>query len=333
MTLGRLSLLLLALIAVSGCSTLGGRDASSTSKKGGYYLDDGPGDNPPANLDAIPDAVPKAEPLARGANKPYSALGKSYVPMPDGQPYKASGLASWYGRRYHGKPTSTGEPYDMYAMSAAHTTLPLPSYVRVTNVQNGRSVVVRVNDRGPFVDDRLIDLSYTAAYKLGILRGVTPVEVERVFPEDTKPEVVQVVRLDPPLIEEVKPLESLNLPPPPEKPKAKPLARKPVEAKPSEMKQAEIKPAESAQVEAGSYLQVGAFAVQQTADDLVARIANRLGALAQGAHSVQIGGLFKVRVGPFRDAAAMDKASALIQDIFGIRPFKVEIGRGDGIKG
>lgn len=330
MTLGRLSLFLLALIYLSGCSTLGGRDTSSAQKKGGYYLDDGPGDNPPANLDAIPDAVPKAEPLARGANKPYTALGKSYVPMPDGVPYKARGMASWYGRRYHGKPTSTGEPYDMYAMSAAHPTLPLPSYVRVTNVQNGRSVVVRVNDRGPFVDDRLIDLSYTAAHKLGVLRGVTPVEVERVFPEDTKPEVVQVVRLDPPLIEEVKPLESLNLPvPPPDKPlQAKPPARNPVEPKAVAAKPPEPRPAES-----GSYLQVGAFAVQQTADDLVARIGNRLGALAQGVRSVQAGGLFKVHVGPFRDAASLERAAALIQEAFGIRPFKVEVGRADGFRG
>ncbi len=317
------AVLALAAIYLSGCSMLGTRGPSATGgpKKGGYYLDDGPGDNPPPNLDAIPDASPKAEPLARGANKPYVALGKEYVPMPDGQPYKVRGLASWYGRRYHGKPTSSGELYDMYGMTAAHPTLPIPSYVRVTNVQNGRSVVVRVNDRGPFVDDRLIDLSYTAAYKLGILRGVTPVEVERIFPEDTRPSVVQVVRVDPPLIEEAKPLEAAKLAEPVKPVEPMRAAELPKTAKPS-------KPAGP-----GAYLQVGAFAAQATADDLVARIEQRLGALAQGVRSVQMGGLFKVHVGPFRDAEALDRAAALIQEAFGIRPFKVEGSRVDGYRG
>lgn len=315
MKLGRLSILLLALAYLGGCSMMGSRDAGKpASKKGGYYLDDGPGDNPPANLDAIPDAVPRAEPLARGANKPYVALGKEYVPMADGLPYKARGLASWYGRRYHGKPTSTGEPYDMYGMSAAHPTLPLPSYVRVTNVQNGRSVVVRVNDRGPFVDDRLIDLSYTAAHKLDILRGVTPVEVERIFPEDTRPAVVQVVRVDPPLIEETKPLEAVKLDLPP----AAPEPKKP--ARPA----APVKTAKA--VGSGSYLQVGAFAVQATADDLAARIGRQLGTQATGVRRVQVGGLFKVHVGPFPDAESLERAAASIQDAFGIRPFKVDGG-------
>lgn len=321
----RLALLALMLVYLGGCSMIGSRDGPKAApKKGGYYLDDGPGDNPPANLDAIPDAVPKAEPLARGANKPYAALGKQFVPMADGQPYKAQGLASWYGRRYHGKPTSTGEIYDMYAMSAAHPTLPIPSYVRVTNLKNGRSVVVRVNDRGPFVDDRLIDLSYTAAYKLDILRGVTPVEVERIYPEDTRPAVVQVVRVDPAFIEEAKPLEAAR-PPEPVKPPSSAKAVPPLKA-------VELpRPAKPA--EPGSYLQVGAFAAQATADDLVARIGQRLGALTQDVRSVQIGGLFKVHVGPFRDAEALERAAALIQEAFGIRPFKVEGGRADGYKG
>lgn len=315
----RIPLLLLLLVYLGGCSMVGTRDAGKpASKKGGYYLDDGPGDNPPANLDAIPDAVPRAEPLARGANKPYVALGKQYVPMPDGQPYKARGMASWYGRRYHGKPTSTGELYDMYGMTAAHPTLPLPSYVRVTNVQNGRSVVVRVNDRGPFVDDRLIDLSYTAAYKLGILRGVTPVEVERIYPEDTRPSVVQVVRVDPPLIEETKPLEVVKL----EVPVVVPEPKKPA------MPVAPVRAAKA--LGSGNYLQVGAFAAQATADDLVARIGQQLGVLATGVRWVQVGGLFKVHVGPFSDAESMERAAALIQEAFGIRPFKVGALRAGG---
>jgi peptidoglycan lytic transglycosylase len=151
--------------------------------RGGYYKDDGPGEKPPANLEGIPDAEPRAEPLHRYANRPYKVFGTEYVPLARAQPFRQRGVASWYGRRFHGQKTASGEPYDMYAMSAAHPTLPIPSYVRVTNVANGRSVVVRVNDRGPFHASRIIDLSYAAAYKLGYIQaGSAQVEVEAVFP-------------------------------------------------------------------------------------------------------------------------------------------------------
>jgi rare lipoprotein A len=159
------------------------RDPKLTPKGGGYYLDDGPGDNPPPNLDAIPDAEPKPEPLHKFANRPYTAMGQTYVPDTTLRPYREKGVASWYGRRYHGQKTSSGEPYDMYGMTAAHPTLPIPSYARVTNLGNGKSVVVRINDRGPFRNDRLIDLSYTAAYKLGLVQnGSAVVEVESIVP-------------------------------------------------------------------------------------------------------------------------------------------------------
>lgn len=158
--------------------------SGESSKKGGYYLDDGPGDNPPADIDGIPDAVVKSEPVRSATSRPYVALGESYTPMTVFQPYKAQGVASWYGRRYHGQKTASGEIYDMYGMSAAHTILPIPSYVRVTNPENGRSVVVRVNDRGPFKKDRLIDLSYAAAYKLRLTgKGSGQVEVEMLDPK------------------------------------------------------------------------------------------------------------------------------------------------------
>jgi rare lipoprotein A len=158
----------------------------STRKEGGYYLDDGPGDNPPANLDKIPDAVPRLEKLHPYANQPYMAFGARYVPTKDARGYKARGVASWYGRRYHGKPTASGEAYDMYQMTAAHPTLPIPSYVRVTNTRNNKTVTVRINDRGPFRHERVIDLSYAAAYKLGYVeQGSTPVEVEIVTPIST----------------------------------------------------------------------------------------------------------------------------------------------------
>jgi rare lipoprotein A len=169
--------------------------ASTTSGKGGYYLDDGPGDNPPADIDSIPDAQLKTETLLVSPNKPYSALGKKYIPMTSYAPYYKQGIASWYGKRYHGRKTSSGEVYDMYGMTGAHPTLPIPSYVRVTNPLNKRSVIVRINDRGPFKHDRLIDLSYAAAYKLGIAtRGSGPVEVEWI---DTSPEAMRKMKATP----------------------------------------------------------------------------------------------------------------------------------------
>ena len=142
---------------------------------------DGAEANPPAGLDRVPDAEPRLEPIRTGGpNKPYEVFGRDYVPMTNDRPYRERGLASWYGRKFHGQRTSSGEPYDMYAMTAAHPTLPIPSYARVRNPANGREVVVRVNDRGPFHAGRIIDLSYTAALRLDLLRGVAPVEVERI---------------------------------------------------------------------------------------------------------------------------------------------------------
>jgi rare lipoprotein A len=165
--------------------------SATATKPGGYYLDDGPGDNPPQDIDSIPNAVPKKEPLLERANKPYKALDMVYTPMTSYQPYKQSGVASWYGKRYHGKNTSSGEVYDMYSMSAAHTTLPLPSYVKVTNPANGRFVVVRINDRGPFKSDRIIDLSYAAAYKLRFsTQGSTLVQVEAIDASNTSPSYI-----------------------------------------------------------------------------------------------------------------------------------------------
>ena len=168
-------LLVLAVTALAGCTL--------EPKHIGGTHDDGPGGPLPGNPDSIADARPRSEPLNRGANSPYIALGRKYVPYQSLTPYRQRGIATWYGRKFHGKPTSSGERYDMYAMSAAHTILPIPSYARVTNLSNGRSVVVRVNDRGPFHAERIIDLSYAAAYKLGFVNaGSVRVEVEAILP-------------------------------------------------------------------------------------------------------------------------------------------------------
>lgn len=192
-------------LLLSGCGTVSRQEEPApvpppqavpekSAAKGAYYKDDGPGANPPPDLAAIPDATPRLEPLHRFANRPYQVFGKDYVPLVNAGPFRQTGIGSWYGRRFHGAPTSSGEPYDMYAMTAAHPTLPIPSYARVTNLANGRSVVVRVNDRGPFHADRVIDLSYTAAWKLGYAdAGSARVEVEAILPGRTEPvqEVVQ----------------------------------------------------------------------------------------------------------------------------------------------
>jgi rare lipoprotein A len=133
-----------------------------------------------AELLKVPDAQPRIEPLrAGGPNKPYTVFGRSYTPLTTDAEVRESGLASWYGSKFHGLPTASGERYDMYAMTAAHPTMPIPSYARVRNPANGREVVVRVNDRGPFSPGRIIDLSLAAAVRLGVSHAVAPVEVER----------------------------------------------------------------------------------------------------------------------------------------------------------
>ena len=141
---------------------------------------DGPEANPPPGLASLPDAEPVQEPIrVGGPNKPYEVLGQAYVPMTLDQPFAERGLASWYGRKFHGRRTASGEVYNMYAMTAAHPTLPIPSYARVRNPANSREVVLRINDRGPFHAGRVLDLSYSAALKLDLLRGVGPVELQR----------------------------------------------------------------------------------------------------------------------------------------------------------
>ena len=164
-------LLPVVIILAAGCSTV--------PRGGGYYQDDGPHARPAVDVSKIPDAVPRDEPLSERGNKPYAVFNVNYRPLKSAKGYRERGVASWYGKKFHGRRTSSGEPYDMYAMTAAHKTLPLPSYVRVRNLNNGKTVVVRVNDRGPFLNNRLIDLSYAAAARLGIIgTGTGVVEVE-----------------------------------------------------------------------------------------------------------------------------------------------------------
>jgi len=153
---------------------------SAPQRGGGYYQDDGPG-NAPVDGRAIPDATPRIEPFAQANMRPYTISGRRYTPMQDNSGFRQEGLASWYGRQFHGKRTANGETYDMYAMTAAHPTLPIPSYARVTRPSTGRSVIVRVNDRGPFHSNRIIDLSYAAAAMLDLIApGTATVIVEAI---------------------------------------------------------------------------------------------------------------------------------------------------------
>jgi rare lipoprotein A len=172
---------LLALVLI-GCSGAPRRAPSPTPA---------PVPQPPGKPDIanIPDAVPRYEPRSKRGNPAfYEVLGKRYTVLPTAEGYLERGIASWYGPTFHGVSTSMGEKYDMYAMTAAHKTLPLPAYARVTNLRNGKSVVVRINDRGPFVANRIIDLSYTAAAKLDMLReGTTLVEVRSLTPGQPDP--------------------------------------------------------------------------------------------------------------------------------------------------
>lgn len=300
MTPTRHTLLILALgLALAGCGTAPTKTGQNEDtpvippyKGGGYYKDDGPGANPPANLAEIPDAVPKWEPLHRYANDKYKVMGKEYLPLSPERGYKAKGLASWYGRKFHGKATSSGEPYDMYAMSAAHATLPLPSYAKVTNLDNGKSIIVRVNDRGPFHEGRIIDLSYTAAYKLDILKGVTPVEVEAVLPE-TAPTSFTAQAED-----DFNPLAS---------------------PKPAVAEAPAPKPAPGSAV----YLQLGAFSNPATADGILAKATAKLSKGFPGVMRLEVNGLYKVQAGPFSSHEEADRASERVLGELGIKAYKV----------
>ncbi len=185
----RCILLTILMISLPACSLF--------PKNGGYFEDDGPGKRRPADISNIPDAVPRDEAPGASGNRPYLVRGKMYYPLRDATGYRKRGVASWYGKKFHGRRTASGEIYDMYAMTAAHKTLPLPSYVRVRNLHNNRSAIVRVNDRGPFLQNRLIDLSYAAASKLGIVgSGTGVVEVEAVSPNESKKQVAEAPAIE-----------------------------------------------------------------------------------------------------------------------------------------
>jgi rare lipoprotein A len=332
---------------VGGCGTILKQDkrgkTGTTSlfgiglkKGGGYYLDDGPGDNPPADLESIPDAVPRDEPLRQANMRPYVALGKSYAPMTVLESYRERGIASWYGRRYHGQRTASGEIYDMYGMTAAHTTLPLPSYVRVTNIRNGKSIVVRVNDRGPFLSDRLIDLSYTAAYKLDVLGGGSAwVEVETILPSSGS-----AMRVAPAPAFAPNTARTFATADPPVSIPASAVAGEKTDAPAAGQQEASAGPglfevayspmksgvfisgntAAPATADArGIYLQLGAFSAYDNADNFLARMRSELPSI-DALGIVPQDGLFKVHAGPYPDQVVARQAADKIARSLSIKP-------------
>lgn len=262
-------MLLLAALLLGGCATRAPAPAASR---------DGPAASTPSDLAKRPDAEPRVEPIRSGGpNKPYEVMGQRYVPLSGDPAYSETGLASWYGRQFHGRPTSSGEIYDMFGMSAAHATLPIPSYARVRNPANGREIVVRVNDRGPFHPGRIIDLSYTAALKLDLLRGVAPVQVTRITQAEIRAGTWQRPTDEPPPL-----YAPANAPGAPQRDTTATLA----------------------QVGAsGSWLQFGAFARLDGAEALRQRVAQADLELLPLLAIVNEGGLHRVRAGPFPDPA------------------------------
>lgn len=287
---------LLVLALLSGC-------ASGPSGR------DGPADRIPPNLERTPDAVPRVERLRSGGpNKPYEIDGRRYVPETGDVPMRERGLASWYGRRFHGRSTAMGEVYDMHAMTAAHPTMPLPSYARVRNPANGREVIVRINDRGPFVRGRVIDLSYTAALKLDLLRGVAPVEVERLTHDDIRS---GRWRGEPPPTTE---LAASPAAPPPLMPDPVPMAdnRVPPDT-------AAIDPTAS-----GYWVQLGAFQAPDGARSFRDRVAAEVDWLGPSLSILPDSRLHRLQSGPYASRVEADEVAARVRQALQLVPVVIE---------
>jgi rare lipoprotein A len=273
----------------------------------------------------VPDAIPRSEPRAIYGNPPsYEVFGKRYYVMASSVGYVERGVASWYGPGFHKVRTSTGEPYDMYGMTAAHKTLPLPAYVRVTNLQNGRSIVVRVNDRGPFVGNRIIDLSYTAASKLDMLRnGTAMVEVRTLEPGSANTAVVA----------QVAPPAAM----PNGAPVAAPLTATPLTAADAPPSPGTASPSTSASTAATSsvaadsappadvstvavpralFIQAGAFSDPKNAERMVEKLkGGGYGKVFVRDNEIAGRRMYRVRIGPVADVAAFDRIVAALDRV------------------
>jgi rare lipoprotein A len=330
--LRRLSLLALfaAVALLVGCAT-GTRPGAGAGPPAATWPErDGPEANPPPGLANVPDAEPVLEPIrVGGPNKPYEALGQAYVPMTQDKPFSERGLASWYGRKFHGRRTASGEVYDMYAMTAAHPTLPIPSYARVRNPANGREVVVRINDRGPFHSTRIVDLSYTAALKLDVLRGVTPVELERITYDDIRTGAwrrtapVDAVRVAAPNLAPITPSVPIAGVPV----IVASTAVAPVSAAPPTSASATASARESATVSTtapGYWVQLGAFRRRDGAETFRQRVAAELDWLSPLLAVVSDASLYRLQAGPYPDRDQANNVAERVRDGLQLVPVIVE---------
>lgn len=279
------------------------RPASIAPVTGGYYKDDGPPATVPADVDSIPGAQPRIETPLPNANRPYTVLGRNYVPLTGDPVFRQRGIATWYGNKYHGKPTASGELYDMYKMTAAHPTLPLPSYARVRNVANGRELIVRINDRGPFHSERIIDLSYVAARQLGILEGGNAtVEVERLTNEAIRTGSWQRGGATAAAPASSHPVSQVT------------FTTRPVQASPV----GHAKPAP------GFWVQLGAFRQRDGAERLQRQVAPQLPAIAPRLALFSDEPLHKLQAGPYRSRQEADLAAQQVRAALQLTPMIVQ---------
>ena len=266
--------------------------AQLPKRPGAYYQDDGPPEQVPPGLLDTPDAEPKIELYLRGPSKPYTVLDQTFVPITDARPFVQRGAGSWYGRKYHGRKTASGEIYDMFAMTAAHPILPIPSYVRVTNLRNNKQVIVRINDRGPFLASRIIDLSYTAALKLDIIRGGSAeLEVERLLPDE-------IARLQ--AAKRVTSGAELA-----KKPSDDPIASVLPQSVPSD--------SATKSIELAFYLQLGAYGDEMNARTMLDRVLTAWPTHLPQPVIVQSGGWYRVHSGPFSNRGQAAEAARQLQ--------------------
>lgn len=316
---------------LGGCASGPAPEVTPRPGAAPWYERDGAEANPPADLARVPDAEPQLEPVRLGGpNKPYEVLGRAYVPQRGDEPYVERGLASWYGRKFHGRRTANGEVYNMYAMTAAHKTLPLPSYARVRNPKNGREVVVRVNDRGPFHGARVIDLSYTAALKLGLLNGVANVEVERITPAKIRtgawrrPEAAPPDSMPAPTAAAAPVQAAAEVPSPSSITPAQDASPPPADAQPLEVA------APAAVAEAPSegprfWLQLGAFRQREGAEHLQRQVAGEASWLAPLLAVLgEPPSLFKLQAGPYAGRPEAMEALRRIREVLKLTPVLVE---------
>lgn len=282
------------------------------SGRGGYYKDDGPGRNIPPGLELVPDAVVRAEPYHKWANRPYAVFGQTYTPFLHEAPFVQRGVASWYGVKFHGQRTSSGEPYDMYKMTAAHPTLPIPSYARVTSVASGKSVVVRINDRGPFHASRVVDVSYTAALKLGLLgRGSHAVEIERLFPNDP-------IRLAHERRAATSQAQALA----PSPGAGAPMLEERVQTDNAALAQVSPAVPEKAAAATGFYLQLGAYSRADRAQEMSRQLADA-GIAVGNLEVAPAGAVHRLYGGPFGSRAEAQQAARALPSALGLKPIVV----------